>query len=172
MLKPQVERAVLPLVGRPLWACGRAADMATFAFGQRRKVPDRHGGEREVGDYALHVQCAWRITRDDRVVVGNRDLYYPADYRDVSEEIPPEFNWDRSPNRRDRLLRSLFESNVRGFTVEAVEVRAAGGLQVMLVDGLRLDVLPHDSLNHEHWRLFRPGVDAPHFVLTGSGIEA
>ena len=170
-MRPHVEGAVLPLIGKALWACGRAADMATFAFGQRKKIPDRRGGLREVGEYALHVQCPWRITRDELFVVGSRDLYYPADYHDIHEEVPSEFDWNRAPSRRDKLLTSLFENGSREFVVQGIEVRAAGFLHIVLADGLYLDVLPDDSLDHEHWRLFRPGADEPHFVVTGRGIE-
>lgn len=171
MFSPQLKEAVLLLVGKSLWACGRAADMATFAFGQRRRAPDRHGGEREVGEYALHVQCAWRITRNDQVVVGSRDLYYPADYDDVNEGMPPEFDWERDPNRRDKLLVSLFKNGTRKFNVKEVAVGSAGSLHIELDDGYCLDVFPDDSLDHERWRLFRPGVDEPHLVVTATGIE-
>ena len=169
-MKPQIEKATAVLVGKALWGCTRAADLASFAFGERREAPSSGGGARPVGEFALHVQCAWRITRGDQVLVGSRDLYYPASYGDENREIPPDFDWDRDPNRRDRLLALLFENGKREFVVGAVEAGAAGSLHIALADGVCLDVFPDDSLDDERWRLFRPGVAGPHFVVTAGGL--
>lgn len=144
--------------------------MATFQFGARIKRQDQRGRDREVGQYALHVQCAWRIARGDRVAVGSRDLHYPADYRE-DEDVPEEFDWDHDPNRRTRLLAELFEG-AREFVVQQIDVGDAGSLHFVLSDGFSMDVLPYDSLKLEHWRLFEPGKDQPHFVFTGAGIES
>jgi hypothetical protein len=170
-MKAGIEKATAVLVGKALWECTRAADLASFALGERREVPCSRGGTRTVGEFALHVQCAWRITREDQVLVGSHDLYYPADYGDEGREIPPDFDWDRDPNRRDKLLRLLFEDGKRLFVVEAVEVGTAGSLHIALGDGFCLDVFPDDSLNDERWRLFRPGFVEPHFVVTAHGLE-
>lgn len=169
-MKAQIENKAAALVGRPLWACRRAADMATFQFGARKRVPDFFGRPSEVGEYALHVQCAWRFAQNDKVVVGSNDLYYPAGYRDINEEPPPEFDWARDSNRRDELLASLFENGAREFVVQRVDVGVAGALHLVFAGGSCLDVLPDDSLDREHWRLFRPGIDEPHLVVTATGI--
>ena len=36
------------------------------------------GAERTVGDFALHVQCAWRIAGPNGIVAASRDRYVPA----------------------------------------------------------------------------------------------
>lgn len=167
----RIKKATQVLVGKALWQCTRAADLASFDFGDRRSVPSRAGGTKIVGEYALHVQCAWRITHCDQVVVGSRDLYYPAGYGDQNREIPADFDWDRDLNRRDSLLRLLFENGKKQFTVDAVEVGTAADLRIVLRDGSCLEIFPDDSLNDERWRLFRPGIDESHFVVTGRGVE-
>jgi hypothetical protein len=45
-----------PLVGLELSIARRAADMRVFHFGRIRKVE-----KGTVGDYALHIQCPWRL---------------------------------------------------------------------------------------------------------------
>jgi hypothetical protein len=47
----------------------------------------------------------------------------------------------------------------------------AGELALLLEGDLTLQIFPNDSLEGEHWRLFRPGSDAPHWVYTGNGLE-
>ena len=171
MTKTEIESATAVLAGKALWQCLRAADMATFQFGGRKSVAAFRGGTKEVGEYALHVQCAWRITRQDRVIVGSRDLYYPADYEEGAE-VPSGFAWDKDSNRRDRLLTSLFENGSREFLVQKVRVGVAGSLSILLSEDLAVDIFPDDSLSGERWRLFEPGRTEQHFVVTGKGIEA
>jgi hypothetical protein len=62
----RIEQALGVLVGLPLWAIGRAVDLAWFEFGSRRTARGFKGLEREAGDYALHVMYAWRITLSDK----------------------------------------------------------------------------------------------------------
>jgi hypothetical protein len=170
-MKTKIEKTLAAIVGKSLWTCRRAADMATFQFGERTKTQDYYGRPAEVGEYALHVQCAWRIARGDQILVGSRDLYYPAEY-DNNEPLPSNFNWDRDPNRRDRLLQKLFEDGARGFAVQSFDVGAGGAFRIILNDGMSLELFPDDSLCSEHWRLFAPTKDEPHSVMTGSNADA
>ena len=169
ILGPTIERAIAPLQGKVLWTCTRAADLAAFQFGERRETTDLRGNKINVGEYALHVQCAWRIARADQVVVGNADMYYPPDL--TAEEIPPGFEWDKGPNRQDKLLSLLFEDGKRQFRVRTVNVGSGGRLLITMDEGLSLDVVPNSSLSGEYWRLFKPRSDDPHFVFTGRGVS-
>lgn len=168
VVKRSVEEAFAPVLGKTLWTCTRAAELAAFQFGEKREATDFYGRKINVGEYALHVLCAWSITRIDQVVVGNADLYYPPDL--TGEEIPPGFEWDKGPNRRDELLRLLFEDGKRQFTVRRIDVGNAGSLLIAMDEGISLDVLPNSSLTGEHWRLFRPRSDERHFVFSGEGV--
>ena len=106
-MRERILEALGPLVGKPLWASGRAADMQTFQFGARRPRTNRRGEPVEVGEWALHVQCAWHISGPEGVVVGSRDLYYPPG--DDPYDEPPDFDWDRpGANRRDERADRFF----------------------------------------------------------------
>ena len=69
-MRAEIQNALAILTGKALWGCGRAADLATFQFGERVARIDFFGKPSEVGEYALHVQCAWRIAQKDQLVVG------------------------------------------------------------------------------------------------------
>jgi len=171
-IQQQVESVIAPLVGMPLWDAGRAADLSWLAFGQRQTIKDFRGKPREAGEYALHVQCAWRFVLGEKVVAGNRDLYYPRGYKDPKEEIPKGFDWDvQGANRCDEMLAELFADGAKQFVVQRVNAGPAGELALLLEGGLTLQIFPNDSLDGEHWRLFRPGSDEPHWVFTGTGLE-
>lgn len=169
-LKAEIEAVVGALVGKNLWKWNRAADMAIFHFGERRPTRDFYGKPVEVGEHALHIQCAWRIAEQERVIVGSADLYYPPELAAKDAIAHVEGDWDKG-NRRDELLKILFENGTRSFAVHSVEVGLAASLHIFLSDGLCLDVIPDDSLPHEHWRLLRPDSGESDFVVSGQGVE-
>ena len=169
MLKTEIEKATAPLVGTALWSCRRTADLASFQFGQKQQATTFRGNSVEIGEYALNVQCAWRIAREDRVWVGSADLYYPSDLQ--IERTPSDFDWSKGPNRCDELLRLLFQDDQRQFIVRGVEGGTAGSLHVIMDDSLSLDVLPNDSLSDEHWRFFKHDSEEEHFVVSGERIH-
>ena len=167
-MKNDVQNAVGALVGMPLWSLGRAADLAWFEFGSRRTVKDWKGKEKEVGDYALHVQCPWRIRLGDSIVVGRGDIFCTPE--ETSEPTPADFDWQKA-NRFDRVVLELFQNESRQFTVRAVESGGAGSLTIELEDGYQLEIFPHDSESDEHWRFFQPQTEEPHFVVSGKTLR-
>ena len=169
-LNAQVESALSVLVGRSLWSSGRAADLEWFQFGQRRRVKNYRGESKEVGEYALHVQCPWRIRQTNRVVVGSHDLCYPAN---ASGARPEGFDWQpQGSNKRDERIGELFQGETRQFMVREITVGQAGSFAVLLDEGYALEVFPTDSSVDEHWRIFKPYTEGPHFVVTGGVLNA
>jgi hypothetical protein len=61
--KAQIARSLEKLVALPLSIARDAADMKNFQFGAIRPHPSGTG---TIGQYALHVQCPWRLITDDR----------------------------------------------------------------------------------------------------------
>ena len=103
-MKTDIEAALRPLTSLPLWGSHRAADLQGFQFGSRHPATTHKGKATLVGDYALHVQCPWRIVRGNQIVTGSGDVYYPAG--DDPYDEPEGFRWDVSgANRRDVNVR-------------------------------------------------------------------
>lgn len=132
-------------------------------------VEDFRSKPKEVGEFALHVTCGWRIVQNERVIVGHRDLYYPAGAGNLSPEVPTDFHWDvQGANRLDERLKQLFENPPAGMVVNRIEVGLAGALQIFLENEMAVEIFPNDSFDEEHWRLFRPYRGEQHFVVGGS----
>lgn len=163
LMKEQVELAELQ--GKKLWRSLRASNMAMFDFGEHRVVRDFRGTEKQVGELALHVQCAWRITEKGRVVMGGHDLYYPADHQ-PGAIVPDEFDWEHHPNRLDQLVSRFFQNGHREYVVTAVQPGNSGAASLCLDDSLFLELFPDHSLLIESWRLFRSGQPG-HLVFAG-----
>ena len=73
MSKPSSECLNL-LTNKRLSKLGHAANMLWISFGQDIMVTDYRGKQKCVGEYALHIQCPWRITRKQDVLLSSRDM--------------------------------------------------------------------------------------------------
>lgn len=167
-MKQKIESALSVLIGLPLWGGHRAADLQVLKFGIRISTADRKGRPCEIGEYGLHLQCPWRISGPDGVVVGAMDLYHPPGEQ---PEVPPDFNWETG-NRRDERLSAFFERTKDNPTqVLKASANDCGGFVLDLAGGFQLEVFPADSLPDEYWRLLKPRDLESHFVVTGKGIE-
>ena len=163
--RDQVLAALAPLVGLPLSGSHRAVDLRVFKFGRLR--PFARGGE--VGDYALHVQCAWRLDAADRIITGRRDLIEPLwpgpdfDFDD--------WDYDSPPNLQDvRMAEVLLAHARRPPVVAAVDADAYGGATLAFDSGVSLRLFPVGTRG-EDWRIFRPCSSERHFVIAGGRVE-
>ncbi len=117
-LREHIEDGLKPLLGKRLWCSRRAADMEMFHFGERVPTTDSRGKRAEVGEYSLHVQCAWRIVGPGGIVVGSRDVYEPPD--GLTEAPSPEFDWEKGNRRDERMQHFLAIEHPEGLLVEGI----------------------------------------------------
>jgi hypothetical protein len=143
-MKEAVLQALSHLKGQPLWAVGRAGSLEWFQFGPRRVVPTLRGGTKEVGQFALHLDCPWRLT-------GPRGELLP------DHQSEPE------------VLAGLTSPSLLVCGVRAEE---SGGFDLEFVGGRRLRAEPDEMDRLEYWRLFQPGSGEPHFVMWPSGADS
>lgn len=151
------QSAIQSLASLRVASIGAAADMLWIHFGQLRD-----DGTKEVGEWALHLQCPWRFVRDGRIVLGSNDFYYRAE---DGESL------DRDSESRSLFLlkASLLDEFLNSEVVSVVDVHSsgAGAFELIIEDGLVFSVMPVESpevSDGESWRLFRPSTDYPHFV--------
>lgn len=169
-MKRQVEAALNVLIGKILWGAGRAADIEWFQFGKKQTIVTEKGIHKDVGEYAVHVQCAWRISSSSGIFVASQDMYISATN---SVQQPEDFDWDQPGNNRCDVRISML-LNGRESTpllVNNVSADSSGGFCLSLSDYYSLEVFPDSSIDYECWRLFQPYKDGEHFIVTGDGIE-
>jgi hypothetical protein len=159
-IRHQVNAALSRLIGLPLSAARRAADMRTLQFGTLRQA-DRGS----VGDFALHVQCPWRIEGPDGIITGRSDLWEPVD---ENTPFDPDFDCEKSPNLQDARVETWLTQNEGFLVVQRVDADDYGGAAIHFGRGFVLRLFPGGARG-EDWRLFRPGTDAPHLVV-GAGV--
>lgn len=176
-MREQIEKALECLIGLSFWGAGRTLNLLSFQFGPRQKrISWRDGRESEVGTYALHVQCAWRIVRGGRILAASDDRFRDWDDEDeVVYHVDGEaYVWSKSSSTLlDQLLSRFFgQCEQTPIFVQTVQVDDLGGVIITLSDGITLTLFPNASADdEEYWRFFRPGKDEPHLVVTAQGIE-
>jgi hypothetical protein len=169
MTKERIVSELSRLVGKPLWSAGRAADLQWFQFGVKKDVSDMKGRKKEVGEYAIHIQCAWRISSPSGIVVASSDRYLP---KDDSQRNDEDFHWDtQGANLCDARTASLVDQHFP-LVVKQAMADESGGFQLLFESDFRLEAFPDSSRSDlELWRLFNPYSEEAHFVVTGGGIE-
>jgi hypothetical protein len=133
------------LVGLRMWGTNHMAESRGFSFGARRESLSSHGRRRVVGDYALHIQCPWRIVRGDGGEITGSDVPAEEATLVLTEHLGEEGHIVRRATFGER------------------------GVRLELEGGMFLEISPFLDDPDEVLRLFRPGVDEPHVVWYGNG---
>ena len=81
------------LKGTRLNAIGRAAAMCWISLGNLIEIESR-SGLRTVGQYALDVDCPWRIRCNSKILLASTDMFEPASTHQHDET----FEWDIQGN--------------------------------------------------------------------------
>jgi hypothetical protein len=163
------------LIGKKLSVARRAADMRIFHFGPLLR---EENGLRLRGEFALHIQCPWRVDGPNGVVTGRADLWEPADQ---DQEIDLEtWDYESDGNLQDHRLEELlggFDPRANSFVneteflvVEEINADDIGAVSVALSGGYRLLLFPSGSVG-EDWRFFEPSSDQDHLVVVGGAVE-
>jgi hypothetical protein len=172
-VKVDIERVLHRFIGETLWGPARAANMLSLEIGPPRPAPTQETTDREVGAFTLHVFCSWRLTRGPEIVVGSGDLYTPAD-PDADLE---DFDWE-SPDSTwwDVGMREVFGPDARArLIVEEVTADDVGGFALRCTGSLVFAVFPNSApaahVETEFWRVFSPGTDEAHTVMSSAGLH-
>jgi hypothetical protein len=170
-LKDEIARALAPLVGLPVWGPDRDSNMLALQLGERRASPIRDDPAREVGAYALHVFCAWRLVRGAVILAGSGDLFTPADPDEELESFDYDATgatwWD------EQVAAHLGGGAERRVTM--AEGDALGGARLTFDDGAVLELFPNSSRNEhfetEFWRVIDRGASAAPFAVGTFGVD-
>ena len=151
------------LCGLELSRSTRAANVQCFHFGA---LQTKNNSKAMVGEYSLHIQCPWRITDSEEILVGSEDLYEPpSDHADYNSD----FDWDKPmANLRDVKLQRLVDSNQ--LIVKTVVTYKYGGLDIKFNEGITFSLFPAISGKDEfleYWRLIDNRVEVGNHLVVG-----
>jgi hypothetical protein len=135
------------LKGEALWAANVAAGMLMLQFGARTEVKKRSGKEVEVGKFAIHVQCPWRLSRQGAIIISGSDDDGIESIEDFCSRVP--------------VVREVYAGLWR--------------LSLIFEDGSTFEAFPATSTadeNTEFWRMLSPsGYWKTQLVVGPGGAE-
>jgi len=166
-LKEKINKYLSGLIGLKLSRQTRAASMQCFQFGNLKEISNT----KSIGEFALHIQCAWRFTNEIEIIAGHMDLYNQSN---ENAEYDENFDWTvYNSNLRDVKLNKLL-SDFRLIVISAC-IDKFGGLEIQLDNKIKLSIFPEESskADIEYWRLIDNKNDkSKHFVSWSTGFEA
>ena len=140
-----IEQELKSILGRPVWAVGRAARMLWIQIGDRHTVPAWGGSTKEVGTFALHIDCPWSWAQYEEVIAD-----------------------------QDSGLEHLNELLLMPVICQSIFAKDDGSFELNFRNGTALVVSAEANVDEEEtefWRFFMPSTDAPHFVVGSKGIR-
>lgn len=158
--KKIISEQVNTLMGKKLSKIGRAAAMAWLTF--------LSNDEKE---YALHLQCGFRICANGETIIANLDMFEPTKSLEESPSFDWEtFNWDvQGFNRYDEWTTQYNKDKEKQTIVEVIEVNTFGDLTIKFTNGIIIEVFANAATG-ECWRFFERKSDH-HLVVSAQGIE-
>lgn len=169
------------LIGQPISDVHRAGATVCLGFGDKIEVelPKRTAPKTFVKEkmliskYALHIQCAFRLCMGDKIEIATNDIFQPTE----KALDNPQFNWDtyqfdeKGNNQFDWFAEHRITPYYTEFVVKNVSVNKFGDLKISFQNNYELELMVDSSLDSECWRFFSTGVEEPHLVVLGTGIE-
>src|SRR5258708_562960 len=127
--------ALVPIIGLKLSASYRALDMRIFEFASSSMGSD------SACEFAIHIQCPWRIEGPDGIVTGRMDLWEPVD-ANLTKRDNAIWDYDASPNEQDVRLNKWFAQFGSSLVIENVDADDYGGSTISFVQDFRLRLFP------------------------------
>lgn len=155
--------------GEKIRYIGRAASLCWIGFGKDVQVDLKNEKKRTLAEFALHIQCSFRVCKNRKIKFTNLDMYEP------SEELEnyDNFNWDVPGNNlfdiNAQKLTKIFEENF--VTVEHVILTPQNDLTIKLSGGWEIEIFNNGCYEGEIWRFFKPGSEDAHIVVYSNAIS-
>lgn len=146
------------LIGSRFSDIGRSGDMLWLCFGDEIQWTDLHGNIRNVNEFSLHVQSAWRITDGEQIVLASNDIFITTGEDD---------NWDTEganlfDEKKSAVLAKLGSYPV---VVEKVNLNENGDLRIAFSNSLTIEVFVISSTPIENWRLINFKSENDSFIV-------
>lgn len=146
----EINKILLDLIGLPLTRTTRAANMECLKFGTVYRT-DKDGKKNNIGEFALHLTCPWRLTNETHIIVGSDDLYQQAN---ETAEYDEDYNYHEfNANLRDIKLDKIISENK--LSIVSANADKFGGLEICFNNNIKLTVFPDltSKADNEYWRL-------------------
>lgn len=173
------EKSLLSVLNdQKLKSISRVGTMVSLGFGDlvKNKVVQKteEGNfitkEVFVPQYALHIDCSFRIKCGNSIMMSQRDMFCPNSEMIKSANFnEDEFEWDIIGNNSfDEKAQKHFVDTGLDFTIKKININSCGDLKILLSNDFSIEVFVDSSEKEECWRFFEVGnADGTHLVVSG-----
>ncbi|UPA30836.1 hypothetical protein L0P85_01470 [Terrisporobacter glycolicus] len=124
---------------------GRCSDMIWISFGKELLIMNYKNQEVKKSEYEFHIQCPFRISKNNKVILGNYDIYTLLD-DSISDD------WDViGSNRYDKILNEILLPMLP-LKVNKVNYSKIGDIEILLEDNIVINIFVNSSDLDEEWR--------------------
>jgi hypothetical protein len=167
-MKNKIEQTLKQLIGLEFTRATRAGSTECLKFGILYRLNHKCIKE-QIGKFDIHLQCPWRITKGNIILIGSDDL---TEQPKENAEYDENFDWDvQGGNLRDIKLEAFF--NYGKYFVKSVKVDDFGGFELNFNDDVKLSVFPALSAKSEYsefWRLLDNREKSNNHFVVGSSV--
>lgn len=163
MLKEKIFNQLNFLQGLKIQNIGRTLDMVNIGFGEPIVRKKKNDEEVILGEFALHVQCPFRIIHDNNIVLGYTDLFIPDEETNILVDLNK-----RNTNIFDSKVKCL-ELELKKETVKNIYLTPVNDL-VIETANFTIEILVCDQ-SSESWRFFCIADNSPHIVVDEDGLN-
>ena len=152
------------IIGERLQYICRTCDLLDIGFGDLVYKSNARGEEITVPTYALHVQCPFRITNANGIIIGSDDLFISLSEKKNDVDLS-----QKNVCILDCRL-ACYEHLIKNEIVNKVEINKHGDLNIYLSSCV-ISVFATSSTETESWRFFKTGKKGWHLVKNGIFFE-
>lgn len=136
---------------------GRCSDMIWISFGKELLVRNYRNEEVKKSEYALHIQCPFRISKNNKILLSNYDIY-------TSIEGSINDDWDVIGNNRyDKIVEDLLIPMLP-LKVNKVNFSKIGDIEILFKDNIAINIFVNSSEIAEEWRFINNNT-GEHYVF-------
>lgn len=152
------------LKGKKLSYIGRSCELIQIGFGEMRTEISLTQKKKRISQYALHIQCPFRITKNDKILFGYSDLFISSD------DLNPIVDLDKQNSTKFDFKANENNLNLMNQTVLDVKVTQFGDI-IITLDDIIISTFICETSGGEAWRFFETRKNKEHIVATCDGIE-
>ena len=152
------------LISEEFQCFGRTLDMIELGFGELSERTDRRGKKYNISRFVFHIQCPFRVIRDNSIILSTEDLFLPFSDNQI-EEV--DFN-KRNSTLFDSKSKSI-ATIMKGEKIIDIKLSSQNDLTIK-TEKTTIELFVY-SKHFESWRFFDTIDDSPHIVVDECGIS-
>ena len=149
------------MIGKRICSISREGGLVSFGFGDL--MLSFHYDQNIMPEFVLHFMCPFRIEMNEKIILGDNDLYIPSDRKSypVNLDIQNSTMFDKIAGA------FIYELNTQ--EIEEINLTSNGDISIIFGAGAINSFIC--ASEGEAWRFFKTQTNEQHLVASCGNIE-